>query len=238
MVMSSATPPNPSESAAGYVDAVKWMVGLSGAVFAGIFLHSEQITQRPLGVRIFLALVLGALGMSILGGVGYLLWLNRMRRVKEHLEEIKGALAAPVTTPDRDETNRLTAKKKELTEELNGSDEAMEGWFQLLLKPFFVGSVFGILAFCVSVAWPYQAAKKEEEKKTVPVAVPLHFVMTQSAIHRTKNGMQAHTFLLNQQTGEVWQMVCDTKGQVIAFRRVPRFDFDGNQERTESEWKP
>jgi hypothetical protein len=55
----------------------------------------------------------------------------------------------------------------------------------------------------------------------VAVAVPLRFTITQSAVHKPRKGMEAHTFLLNQQTGEVWQMVCDGPSGAVSFRRAP-----------------
>jgi hypothetical protein len=88
--------------------------------------------------------------------------------------------------------------------------------------------------FCVQVALAQKNddckdEKKDCEGKTILVD-PLRYTMTQSAVHRTAHGMQAHTFLLNQQTGAVWQMICDQKGNVVAFQRVKRLDLDGKPE--------
>lgn len=68
------------DAAAGYIDAVKWIVGISAALLAGVFLHPELIAGWPTWGRLFLVLAVLLLGASICGGVVYLLWLNRLRR--------------------------------------------------------------------------------------------------------------------------------------------------------------
>jgi hypothetical protein len=72
----------------------------------------------------------------------------------------------------------------------------------------------------------------------VAVAVPLRFTITQSAVHKPRKGMEAHTFLLNQQTGEVWQMVCDGPSGAVSFRRAPWLDLNKNAEKVEAGRKP
>jgi len=217
---------NTTEAAAGYVDAVKWIVGLSGAVLAGIFLHPEQLDGRPQGVRVALIVVVAFFVISIGGGVGYLLWINRVRRVKERITEIDEETATPVVVPDLVRQGALNEERKELVVERDGASTEMSSWFQLLLIPFFIASVGGGAVFCLSIFWP-----KKVIPPVPPVAiVPLHFTMTQSAVHHTAHGMQAHTFLLDQQSGEMWQMVCDQKGAVVGFQRIRRLDVKGNPE--------
>src|ERR1700733_15990882 len=94
----SDNPPS-GDAAAGYVDGVKWIVGLAGAVFAGIFLHPEWITQRPEKMRIYIAVVLFLFGISIMSGVVYLLWLNSVRRKKERLPGGEGTPSLPKVKP-------------------------------------------------------------------------------------------------------------------------------------------
>jgi hypothetical protein len=228
-------PENATEAASGYVDAVKWIVGLSGAVFAGVFLHPEQVAQRQGWVRILIAVVMALFGVSIVASVGYLLWINRVRRVKERLEEIETDLAKPVVVPDPHRTKKLADERDRLTKERDGAEEHMNSWFNWLLMPFFAAALTGVLAFCVSLAWPKKAVEVE---KAPAVAIPLRFAITQSAVHRTQHGMQAHTFLLNQQTGEMWQMICDRQGMVTAFQRARRLDLNGNPEKDEPGKKP
>ncbi|MBS1822065.1 MAG: hypothetical protein JST61_08855 [Acidobacteria bacterium] len=214
------------DSIAGYLDGVKWIVGLSGAVLAGVFLHPEQLDGRHPLMRPTVAVILGLFVVSMIGGVVYLLWLLRIKRVKENLNEINEELAAPFTIPDPVRRTWLEAEKKKLETEKDGSSKETEQWFNVLLWPFSIGALAIGVIFCLSVVWPKKPVVVDK-----PVApVPLHFTVVQSAVHKTDHGMQAHTFLLNQQTGEMWQMVCDQKGAVVGFRRVRRLDPDGNPE--------
>jgi hypothetical protein len=61
-----------------------------------------------------------------------------------------------------------------------------------------------------------------------PLAAP-RYTIAYSALHHTNHGQQVHTFLLDQATGEVWQMVCSSNG-LVSFRRLHRYDSDGKVE--------
>jgi hypothetical protein len=211
------------DSIAGYVDGVKWIVGLSGAVLAGVFLHPEQLDGRHPLMRPAVAVILGLFVVSMIGGVVYLLWLLRIKRVKESIKEINEELAAPIVIPNPARRAWLECEKKKLEAERDGSGKETGQWFNVLLWPFSIGALAVGVIFCLSVMWPKKPVVVDK-----PVApVPLHFTVVQSAVHKTGHGMQAHTFLLNQQTGEMWQMVCDQKGEVVGFRRVRKFDTNG-----------
>jgi hypothetical protein len=56
-----------------------------------------------------------------------------------------------------------------------------------------------------------------------------HYEVTYSANHRTSHGRETHTFLLNQATGEIWQMVCSADGKV-EFRQLRRLDTAGKEQ--------
>jgi hypothetical protein len=225
-----------SDAAAGYVDAVKWIVGLAGAVFAGVFLHPEWILGRPEKMRIYLAVVLFLFGISMIGGVVYLLWINSVRRKKEMLGEIESDLSVPVVTPDPAKRKELQDKWDSTRGKLKKAQSRMNFWYAVLSVPFYVAAFLGVVAFCVWVAWPQKSA--DDGKKPPTVADPLRFTITQSAMHKTKKGMEAHTFLLNQQTGEVWQMVCDGPSGAVSFRRVPWLDLNKSPEKAEAGRKP
>lgn len=221
------------DAAAGYVDAVKWLVGISGAVLAGVYLHPEMLTGLPQRGRVYLALVMFLFGMSIFGGVVYLFWINRVRRRKELIAEIEKEQSAPVVVPDREREKDLREKKEKLIDEEKRSQRLLGVWFAVFTGAFYLGSLMGLIMFCVQVALAQKhddcKKKKDSEAKTVLVD-PLRYTVTQSAVHRTVHGMQAHTFLLDQRTGELWQMICDPKGVVVAFQRVKRLEGEGSSE--------
>lgn len=220
------------DAATGYVDAVKWLVGISGAVLAGVYLHPEMLTRLPQQGRVYLAVVMFLFGVSIFGGVVYLFWINRVRRRKERIAEIEKEQSAPMVIPDQERVKTLRESKEKLVEEEKKSQKLLDLWFAVFTGAFYLGSLMGLIMFCVQVALTQKhddCKKKDGEAKTVLVD-SLRYTLTQSAVHRTAHGMQAHTFLLNQQTGEVWQMICDQKGAVVAFRRIKRLDMNGNPE--------
>jgi hypothetical protein len=224
-------PENATDAAAGYVDAVKWIVGLSGAALAGVFLHPEQLPQHPPWIKFVVALVVILFVVNVVAGAGYLVWINRVRRIKERLKEIEDELLATITECDPE---ALADENNALTKELKGAPKEMQSWYLLLTGSWCVAALIVALLLCVTIVSP----GKTGEIVRAPVGDPLSYTITQSAVHRTKNGRQAHTFLLNQQTGEIWQMICDPRGTVTAFRRVPRLDLNGDAEKDESRKKP
>ena len=238
-------PDSAQDAAAGYVDAVKWLVGISGAVLAGVFLHPDMITRWSFWGRIYLAVVLFLFGVSIFGGVVYLLWINRVRRRKELIAEIEKEEVALVLIPDRERAQKRGDEKTTLIEEEKKTQKHLDIWFALFTGAFYLASFLGLVMFCVQIALaskgkddcPDKCRKKDDGVKTVLVD-PLRFTVMQSAVHKTSHGMQAHTFLLNQQTGEMWQMICDQKGAVVAFQRVRRLDLNGNPEKDDAGKKP
>jgi hypothetical protein len=211
---------NAQEAVLGYIDAVKWIVGISGAVMAGVYLHPEAVTTLSLEAKRCLAAVMLLFGVSSFGGVVYLLWLNNVRRKKELLAETEAKLAAPAFVPNPDETRELEKKRDKLKRKLARAQPSLNAWYWIFTWAFYGAAVLTVLFFMLRIV----------RTKDPVVVEPLHFTVVQSAVHRTDHGMQAHTFLLNQQTGEMWQMVCDQKGTVVGFRRVRRLDVNGNPE--------
>jgi hypothetical protein len=235
------------DAAAGYIDAVKWIVGISSALLAGAFLHPELTVGWSLWGKVALVGVLLLLGASIVGGVVYLLWLNRIRRRKERIAEIDKELLAPVVIPDVQRANELREEKCQLMKEENASKGTQTFWYWAFILTFLFGGAIGIITFCAQVVYgqkPKDDCKKDcrdkccDDQGAATTPDSRRFTVVQSAVHKTAHGMQEHTFLLDQQTGEIWQMICDQKGAVVAFQRVRRLDLNGNRENVEEAKKP
>ena len=173
--------------------------------------------------------------INVAAGAAYIGWINRLRRVKERLGEIQGELSALSRTGDPQAVQLLTAEEDRLRREQKEAPAEMQSWYLVLIGSWCVAAIMIGLLFWMAIVWPQ---KKTEEIVKAQVSDPLRYTITQSAVHRTKEGKQAHTFLLNQQTGDMWQMICDPHGTVTAFRRVPRLDLNGNPEKEESGKKP
>ena len=211
---------NTQEAVLGYIDAVKWIVGISGAAMAGVFLHPEAAARLSDEAKYCLAGIMLLFGISSFGGVVYLLWLNSVRRKKEKLAEIEAKLVAPVALPNLDNIAELENDRNKKNKKLTLAQTSLNLWYWIFTWSFYGAAILTIFFFMLRIV----------RTKDPVVAEPLHFTVVQSAVHRTDHGMQAHTFLLNQQTGEMWQMVCDQKGTVVGFRRVRRLDLNGNPE--------
>lgn len=223
---------NAADAAAGYVDLAKWIVGLCAAVFAGFFLHPEHITEWPVKAKWVVAIVLFILGISIISGIFYPFWLNWLRRQREKLDEVERELSIESDPSRRVELEKRKAKLKNNIDKIGPA--ATNGWYYVFVYSFCIAAGIGVLGFCFSIV-ALQKKKPDGPKPPVAVADPLRFTVVQSAVHRTKSGMQAHTFLLNRQTGELWQMVCDAQGKVVSFQRVLRRDVNGDPEKDEPE---
>jgi hypothetical protein len=222
---------NPADAAASYVDLAKWIVGLCAAVFAGFFLHPEHVTEWPGWARWVVASVLFLLGLSIVSGILYPFWLSWMRRQREKLDEVEKELSITSDPSRRAELIKLKAKLKNYLEKEGPASTNLV--YKVFVYSFCVAAFVGMLGFCGSIL-ALQKKKPDDPKPPVAVADPLRFTVVQSAVHKTKSGMQAHTFLLNRQTGEMWQMVCDAQDKVVSFQRVVRRDLNGNPEKDEA----
>jgi hypothetical protein len=233
----TGTPGAASDATASYVDIAKWIVGLSAAVLAGLFLHPEHVAQWPGWAKWFLAGVLFLFGASIISGVLYPFWLSWMRRQREKIEEVEEELTKLVVKPDPARRAKLEDRKKKLKDGLEKEGPRWTNfWHQMFIYFFCSAALLGVVGFCASIV--VSQKKPDEPKGAVEIkkqaaVVPLRFAITQSAVHKTKKGMEAHTFLLNQQTGEVWQMVCDGPSGAVSFRRVPWLDLNNRPEKGE-----
>lgn len=235
------------DAKAGYVDAVKWIVGISTALLAGVFLHPELTSGWSLLGKVSLVVVLLLLGASIVGGVVYLLWLNWIRWRKEQIAEIDQELSLPIVLPDPDRAKKLRAERVLLLKEQEDSKGTRDFWYWAFILTFLFGGAIGIITFCAQIVYgqkPKDDCKKDcrdnccDDKGAATTPDLRRFTVVQSAVHKTVHGMQAHTFLLDQQTGAMWQMICDQKGAVVAFQRVRRLDLDGKPEKVEEAKKP
>ena len=221
---------NSADAAASYVDLAKWIVGLCAAVFAGFFLHPEHIAEWPLKARWVAAIVLFILGISIVSGILYPFWLSWLRRQREKLDEVEKELSITSDLSRKTELARRKAKLKNNIEEEGPARTNL--WYNVFVYSFCIAAFLGVIGFCASILTLQK--KPGDLKPPVTVVDPLRFTVVQSAVHKTQSGMQAHTFLLNRQTGEMWQMVCDAQGKVVSFQRVERRDLNGNPEKDEA----
>lgn len=90
-------------------------------------------------------------------------------------------------------------------------------------------AVIGMAVFAIYQSMQPKKNGQSDQTHAGPTLPAPHYEMVYSAIHHTKHGQQAHTFLLDRSTGDLWQMVCSPDG-LVSFRRIRRLDVNGKVE--------
>jgi hypothetical protein len=151
---------------------------------------------------------------QIFFGVIYLPWLNLIARADERISEIQTLLL----TASADKISLLEAEKLERQSQRKAAVDRLLGLKMIHNSVFAVA----LLTLCLGVVGVF-FYKDEPEKR---VQETKRCVISQSAVHRTNHGIEAHTFLLDQVTGTTWQTVCQ-KSDRVAFREIQRMDANG-----------
>jgi nitrate reductase NapE component len=218
-----------ADAGSNYSDFVKWQIGLSTAALAGLWAKCELLSAQSLGWRKGLVFFACLLLLCVWSGVAYLRWLYAIPtwkdRLKELSEEIKESLSA-------ERTGELIKKQTLLQQKLDKArkKQKLHTWHFFTLVCFSVVCVTAAAGLAVAAIWPLQPL---ETAKPAPPPLLARYTVTYSAVHLLADGRkEAHTFLLDQQTGEMWQMVCGPNG-MVSFRRILRLDSDGKIEPTQ-----
>jgi hypothetical protein len=212
-----------SSSATGtYGEGVKWILAIAAAAIAGAFVHLSEIKQESIGVQGLVALSLIAFVYSIWTGMYYLLWLNTVPLVRDRIKQNEEELTAvPITdVAKKAEIEGRIAKQRET---IKISETAMPSWYKHYTYSFSTALVCATVALLLSMvmnAASEKATKASGDHNTISHP---HYSLALSAVHATGKGREAHTFLINDETGDLWQMVCD-KGGHVAFQKVKRID--------------
>lgn len=208
--------------AATYSQGVNWLVGLSAAVVGAAFLHYADLVRFSTPTRIALLAVVLLFLSATYAGVNYAFWLFHIEEQRAHKERLLKTirdLAATATEQDtsQNELNAVNGKLKNAT-------PWVRRFHTLLLWSFSLGILIsaGVIGYVLIVG-----VNPETEKKDTRTFG--RFAVVQSAVHRVPHGREAHTFLLDQDTGSLWMMVCKQPNEV-EFRRVPRVGAGGRDE--------
>ena len=227
----------PGVGSSSYGEGVKWTIGLSGAAVAAVFLHLDEIGKQPTYAHWLIAIAVGLFAISIMCGVNYLHWLmaddtdrDRQREIKEELSALdQGANWEDAEntdnkeSKDKQEDDRRSLLKKRLAKHRKRSDKSYKvkpRWHVAYLVSSLLAAVLSSIVLFIAVVQahaPQQEGKKEAEcvcGKFSAAATSNRFAVTYSALHQGLHGQETHTFLLDQQTGEVWQMRCTAQGRI------------------------
>ena len=228
--MADALGSTPASPRAAYIDGLKWIIGLSTAAIAGVFLHLQEIGRLPQCPRIVVAVAVGLFFISIFSGVNYLVWLTTVDVVKERNKEIDTELAD--TTLDEPQKDLLKTEKGKRLKRINKSKKVNPYWHKGHLIAFSIAALLSAVILCFAVLKAASSVEKKDDankggvNKDPEKGVPADFArydIVYSATHKYGSGMEAHTFLLDRRTGDLWQMICQPKG-TVAFSRVKKID--------------
>ena len=216
------------DSAIGtYGEGVKWILAIAAGAIGGTFLHLDLVKSQVVVVQIAVVLSLMAFSVSVGAGMNYLLWLNRelvaQERIREQRSNLQGA--NPPSQTAADDAQKIIQKEQGI---VDSAASAKRPWHVTYTNAFIAGFVFAIAAVSVSIgegiAHPKPANASDDKKTcpacTAPVPDKPAYTLASSGMHRTGHGMEQHTFLLNTDTGEVWQMRCGKDG-LVSFVKIP-----------------
>lgn len=210
-----------------YREGAKWLVSLAGAAVGGAFTQYEKVLPLPLWLKVlFFAAVLAFL-LVVIAGVYQYYWFLYMSNQEERVKDLRPEQKQP-------QEQISSAEKRDPSD--SPAPREIKILHRVLMYSFLIGVVFtAILSFAVfrstqsspttsGICALYIKNGCKENK-----ADAQEFTIALSAVHKTGHGKEAHTFLLNRTTGELWQMVCKAPGQV-EFRRIHKIGFNGAPE--------
>jgi hypothetical protein len=215
-----------------YRAGVTWFVGLSGAAVGGAFLNFDKIATAPWLIRVIFFGAAVAFGISMACGIQYFFWLNYAGNQIEKRTQIDNALAS--LTASQAEKDRATLARLPVVEEIRKAWEEIPSWHKRTGRAFDTGMGMAGLLLLAGVIWG-APPKTDSSSAGVqnfltnppePQSTNLYEVV-QSAVHATRHGREAHTFLLDKRTGAIWQMKCTKNSDEVEFHRIHRSGFDG-----------
>jgi hypothetical protein len=218
---------NATNTISAYNEGVIWLVGISAAAVGGAFLNIEKIAGTPLYVRSAFCLVVILFLLSIYLGVLYAFYLLHAFSMKEKIADLQTQMTDDSANREA-YTEQIKTKRNRLWED----EKQVNRIHSPLLWSFALGLLCAAILLCIAAfsAQPKVTAAPAQPATAVSVASSGQFYkVVYSAVHAHRTGREAHTFLLNESSGEMWQMICRQSNEV-EFRRVHRIGLDGSEE--------
>lgn len=189
--------------------SVNWLVGLSGAALGGALLKFDWLLKLSPVAKVAVLIASFWFLLSILIGVYYAFQLLAVKARKDELAALKTQTPAPA-----DGT-------------IQHAQAAVDKAF-LKARKFHYGTMFtfGLAGLTTIFALAVGLFSPEPPKEPVRKN---KYAITTSQVVLNGRVSHSHTFLLNQETGEVWEVVCRS-GKLVEFRRVPKTSYDGSAE--------
>lgn len=198
---------------------------------AGAFLNFDKVAAASFWVRLIYFLSAAGFGVAIVCGIQYVNYLNYAANQDEKRMWADGRIAD--TSTSEDDKAKWKERRTEAWKKYAGAWDKMASWHAWMDLAMSFGIAFAVLLLFAGAIWgaprPNPAAAGGIQNFLSNLREPniTEYEIVQSAVHPTRHGKEAHTFLLDKKTGAVWQMVCQPNSDLVEFQRVRRMGLDG-----------
>ena len=203
-------PDQPKDAASQRNQSINWLVGLSGGALGGALLKFDWLLKLPTNAKHYFLVAAGLFLLSILTGVYYAFQTLAVSRFQTEVERAKA-----LWPPDQNTEDRAVAR-------LERAEKKQRVYHLLTMAAFGVAGICSLVMMAKAIQGPPLDAKE-------PTPPPNKFELKDSLVYNHGRLSHSHTFLLNQQSGDVWEMICQS-GNVVEFRHVQRTGHDGRPE--------
>ena len=189
-----------------------WFVGLSGAAVGGGLAKLDMVEKFPFWGKVFFVIAAFFFLWSIVSGIFYYFQLLALAQASEKLtrEEAKEHPDQAAIKAARDKRDAANLKI------------SLFHFGAFVTFPLACMATVACLSFVIFAPAPVPAANP-------PVAPANHFSLTNVPVYIGGRISHSHTFLLDEQSGDAWLMICQPN-KTVEFRKVKRLKLDGTSE--------
>ena len=185
-----------------------WFVGLSGAAVGGGLAKLEMVEKFPFLGKLFFVIATFFFLWSIVSGIFYYFQLLALAQAKEKLAREEGK-------EQKDEAAIKAA---------GGQRQRANDKIRLFHFSAFVTFPLACMATVLCLWFVIFAGTPVPPSP--PVSPTNHYSLTSATVFVGGRISHSHTFLLDEQSGDIWLMVCQPD-KTVEFRRVKRLKLDG-----------
>jgi hypothetical protein len=213
---------NLPETLSWYRESGKWTIGLSSASLLAAAGGVEKVQKGPWFFQlIFAVFVIVSMASLFCAGLYYFALTNygntyeRAQRIWKQRAARGDFNPAALETDAAVATVDTPAELQEVATTYRGDIQRYRKWHSRTIG-WLVANIVLVPTVLVGALFGSTAPPPASGKPPVP-----HYSIAVSGSHRGADGkMHVHTFLLSENTGEVWQMICRGPDRV-EFVRVP-----------------
>lgn len=195
-----------------HADGVKWLIALSAAGLGGAAALLEKVQVQPQAVKYFFVLTVAALAASVLLGCVYYFRLISAANTYETALRKHVAVGNQADLFDPEASADVTKAKN--------SYRAIYPWVSSTFFAALFLIAIGLILATLFGAAPQKTSGKDAEETAESAPLADHFSLFSTGGLTPKGLRHNHTFLLHDNQGHLWQMICEKNGRV-RFVKVP-----------------